>query len=167
MRRLDLVEVEKKSIRNYVKSQQDKLKGNVLDFGCGFQPYRDIVLGTYFPYDPLYHDVIPHESFDAILTTQVAQFFDDPYAEFKKLFNLLNPNGHLIMTYPTNWYEVDPKDNWRFTHWGMERMLEKIGFEIVHHKSRGEFQYEDFTMKIGYGITAKKPNISSTGDEGE
>ena len=154
--RLQLVDIEKKSIREYLEKNQDKFVGNVLDFGCGQQPYRDLVKGKYFGYDPLFNQKFFNNKFNTIFTTQVAQFFDDPYAEFKKLYNSLVDGGHLIVTYPTNWYEVDPKDNFRYTHWGMERMLKKIGFKIIDHTPRGYIEFEDFRMCIGYGITCKK-----------
>lgn len=76
-----------------------------LDYGCGPAPLLARLLENaghqMAVYDPLYakHDSALEQNYDFICCTEVAEHFRDPQAEFKKLFDLLNPDGILaIMT---------------------------------------------------------------------
>ena len=77
---------------------------------------------------------------------------------------LTGENGYLVMTYPTNWPEVEPEDLHRFTKAGMERLLTEAGFTIVMHQRRasvfaGEFKnsppFDREEFALGYGVVAK------------
>ena len=87
---MTLREVEAESIRRFVESCAEHFTGRVLDYGCGQQPYRDIVEqagGDYYGFDRLAfggnvsgadigsYDHFGHHRFaDAILCTQVLQY---------------------------------------------------------------------------------------------
>ena len=142
--------VEKKSIREFLEKNKNYLRGRVLDFGAGQQPYKDLVEGEYVSFEK--GDLFPEGSFDAVLITQVAQYLPDPIETFG---SLAKKADHLIMTYPTNWEEVEGDDLHRFTKVGMERILEEAGFEIMKHTPRCAINFDDFQLTIGYGVIAK------------
>ena len=66
-----------------------------------------------------------------------------------------------MLTYPTNWPEVEPEDLQRFTKAGMERLLTEAGFEIVRHERSAEVaplvagHLHRKTFCAGYGVIAR------------
>lgn len=142
--------VERRSILDFVKKNSSYLKGRVLDFGAGSQPYKDLISGEYVPYEK--GDALPSGTFDAVLMTQVAQYLTSPSETFSDLAKLCK---YLVMTYPTNWYEVEDTDLWRFTKVGMEKLLKDNGFEIIVHEPKCSLEFDGFALNIGYGVIAK------------
>ena len=186
----DLRTIERESIRAFVQSAADDgyLDGRVLDYGCGKQPYRDIVEAAdgeyvgfdreFFPGNVSAEDIgsldkeSPEEGtgFNAILCTQVVQYIpmaEFPAGEFLSFLKwLIVDHGYLVMTYPTNWPEVEPEDLHRFTKAGMERLLTEAGFEIVRHEQRGRhiffavpgghyLNHGRGEIALGYGVIAR------------
>jgi hypothetical protein len=128
----------KPAIRAFLTRRREYLAGRVLDFGCGRQLYRDLVVGEYHGYDPNplgrtdYPEALvpPHGAYDAILITQVLQAVDNPFEEIGRVRKFLKYGGHWVVTYNANWREVEPQDKWRFTRTGMEALLG--GSPVVH-----------------------------------
>lgn len=154
--------------------------GKVLDFGAGTSPYREYVAGEYLTFekdgDP--NDLLKLElKLDAILCTQVLQYIVEPQVLMRQFLRMLKPGGYLVMTYPTNWDEVEPDDFWRFTKAGVDHMLKKSTyymteqqpgrytsriFEVMVHERRAEVELNGFRFPLGYGLVAK----SITGKSG-
>lgn len=143
------------------------LAGRVLDYGCGTQPYRYIVKaagGEYLPYDRAeFGGNVSGEDIgelpmvcDSILCTQVVQYVEDVYTLLAHSRNRLRAkSGVLVMTYPTNWPEVELEDLHRFTKAGMEHLLTGAGFEILVHERRAELVNRDGTWALGYGVICR------------
>lgn len=175
----DLREIERASIRAFVQSAAEDgyLSGRVLDYGCGKQPYRDIVEdagGAYHGWD---RADLPanvggknygqeewyQEDYESILCTQVVQYIPmagtwtlaDDMAEWRNV--LSHAQGYLVLTYPTNWPEVEVEDLHRFTKAGMERLLTLAGFEIIRHQSRtiAGVTLDGENLIAGYGVIAR------------
>lgn len=161
-------ELERESLRAFVASCSDWLTGSVLDFGCGKMPYRPIVEaagGVYFGFDraglpgnvsgedlgELWDEYPGH--FDAVLCTQVLQYVLEPPAFIAMLARLLRPvSGALVMTYATNWPEVEREDLHRFTFHGMERLFDLAGLIVVKHERRAELNLNGYVLPLGGGI---------------
>jgi len=94
-----------------------------LDFGCGHTP----VLSNYLErsgykvsvYDPIFHNdkSVLDQSYDFIVCCEVIEHFFHPSEEFRKLFNILKPQGKLIckthlfekgIDFDTWYYKNDP-----------------------------------------------------------
>jgi predicted TPR repeat methyltransferase len=165
-------EIEARTIRQFVLAHDDLLTGRVLDYGCGRRPYRDIVRragGTYIGFDREafagnvsgedigeLDELRPaSEGFDAILCTQVLQYVRDPDELLLLFANWLRNGGHLILTGPTNWPEVEPDDLHRHTLAGIRRMMRETGFEVVDSESRGTLPIPGFGLSIGYGVVGR------------
>jgi len=173
-----LTKIENDSIRAWLHSVADEgyFKGRVLDYGCGKQPYRRLVEehgGEYQGFDRVDYpanlgtgDVGPGLTFgvmfDAVLFTQVIQYALNP---FELLTNMRHytvaEEGVLVMTYPTNWPEVQEVDRWRFTKAGMEALLADAGYGILRHDRRATIQgahegeYAGYDFALGYGVVAR------------
>lgn len=146
--------LERSSIRLFMEENRQYLRGRVLDFGAGKQPYRDLVEGEYVPLEQ--GDRWPDGSFDAVMCNQVMQYLGRPRETLFQICYALKSAGALVMTYPTNWDELEPTDFWRFTRFGMERLLTSVGLEILKHERRAEINLNGFRFPLGYGVIAQK-----------
>lgn len=158
---------DRASIRAFVEKHKDRLAtGRVLDFGCGKQPYRDLVAGEYVGFDRAAYpsnvsevDYGPdnplHRSrWDAILCNQVTQYHPDVRYLIQLFRGALVKGGALVMTYATCWAEVEPADHWRFTKTGMETLFTDAKFTIADHELRLAIDCKGFVIPIGYGVLA-------------
>jgi SAM-dependent methyltransferase len=166
-------ELEHASIRRFVLSCSEHLTGQVLDFGCGKQPYRDIVEiagGTYTPFDRGAYagnvsgeDVGPEGGWslvlgggrwDAVLCTQVLQYVRHPDRVLTAIRHGIRPGGHLILSYACCWDWIEPEDKWRFTPAGMADLLVDAGFRVEESTRRAEVNLGGFRFPLGYGTVA-------------
>jgi len=130
------------------------LSGDVLDVGCGRKPYRHFVSAArYVGLDldtpelreigaaDLFFDggtfPVQSESFDAVVCSQVLEHVFTPAAFLKEIARVLRPGGRLVLTTPFVWDEhSQPYDFGRYSSFGMKRVLEDAGFEVVEqHKT--------------------------------
>jgi Methyltransferase domain len=162
--------LEQNTIRNFLlhASARDHFVGRVLDFGCGRQPYRDIVEkggGEYhgfdhpdFPGSTVFEEVGDWQPtpWDTILCTQVLQYVADPREVLFNFHEWLNDTGRLVLTFATSWDEVEPDDKWRFTATGMERLLHDVGFADTYIAARGVINLGGFRFYLGHGAIAWK-----------
>jgi len=122
-----------------------EIGGRVLDVGCGSMPYRHLVKcdeyvgmevegagkkvdcyfdGKHFPF--------PDQSFDSIISTQVFEHCQEPDLFLHECHRVLRREGKLLFTAPLVWGEHErPHDYWRFTSYGLERLLAKHGFKTL------------------------------------
>lgn len=173
---MSLRESERDSIRAFVQwaAHSGYFAGRVLDFGCGRQPYREIVEqagGEYIPFDRQSFpgnvsgedvgDTWHLGEYDAILCTQVVQYiplypyYDGLQSVLGGMYESLSERGHLVMTYPTHWPEVEVEDRHRFTKSGMEELLAFVGFEVILHVQRHAMAVEGEALAYGYGVVAR------------
>lgn len=161
-------EAERASIRAFLEHQGEYITGDVLDYGCGQQPYRELIMRTardYTGYDRVRFPAnvsgrdtgeLHDEGYDAIVCTQIAQYWPDPKRALQYMASLLVYGGHLVMTYPTTWAEVEQADLWRYTAAGMEALLTGAGMEVRVHERRAEINLGGFVLPIGYGVVAER-----------
>jgi SAM-dependent methyltransferase len=153
--------LEETSIRAFVKKHREYLTGRVLDFGAGKegtcrtpQPYKDLVRGQYVPYEPGDFE-LGAVQYDAILCTQVMQYVPSPTQTIHLFQKILKSGGHLVLTGPTNWSEVEESDLFRFTRSGIRYLLETARFDILALESRASIDLNGFTLSLGWGVVAK------------
>lgn len=125
------------------------LTGEVLDVGCGRQPYRHLTRATrYVGVDidtpdtralglvDVYYDgrTLPFAdaSFDALLCSQVLEHVFAPAEFLGELQRVLRPGGQLLLATPLAWDEhSQPYDFARYTSFGLRDLVQRAGFEIV------------------------------------
>jgi SAM-dependent methyltransferase len=140
------------AVGEFLYAHRDLIGGTLLDAGAGNQPY-----GTW--YAPLVKravsvdaapisgldalamvDYLPFgdTQFDTVLATEVLEHVDDAERAVAEIYRVLRPGGHLLATvpylYPTH---EPPYDFRRFTHYGLQRLLERHGFTDVEVTSKG------------------------------
>ena len=151
------------SIAEFITENKKYLsKGDILDFGAGNGGYKKFVDGNYFPYDPNYeeHNVLTIRRYDGILCAHVLQCIFDPGEQLKRLYRMLVDDGYLVLTYNSNWYEIENNNyaEWyRFTRKAVEKMAKEAEFEIIESKALNSIDFTDFKFDITCGIVLKRP----------
>ncbi len=123
-------------IRNYLGRHAEKIRGRLLDIGCGNLPYRDLFshVSEYVGIDREIRfnsakpsnaaliigsiEILPFKNgtFDAILSTQVIEHIPEPTDFFKEVSRVLKPQGKGIITFPlVNPLHELPHDYYRYT----------------------------------------------------
>ena len=75
---------------------------------------------------------IDDDRFDAALAISVLEHVDDPYQVVREMFRVLKPGAEAFAWIPfTFGVHGFPEDVSRFTTFGMRRLFERAGFEIV------------------------------------
>jgi SAM-dependent methyltransferase len=154
-RQLDL---QNGSIWNDLASILPGCRGDVLDVGCGAQPYRELFgpqaryrgidrveAKDHFGYtvpDTDYYEgdrwPVPDGSCDLVLATETLEHVPEPAVFLAEARRCLRPGGRLVLTVPfaARWHYI-PHDYWRFTPSGLARVLQAGGFEDVAVYARG------------------------------
>lgn len=129
------------------------LWGDVLDVGCGQQPYRSFIpakryvgmelaepgKNTTAGVADVYYDgrtfPFPAASFDAALCSQVFEHVFEPTAFLAEIHRVLRPDGVLLLTVPFVWDEHEqPHDFARYSSFGIKAVLEAAGFEVIESR---------------------------------
>lgn len=139
--------------------------GRVLDYGCGMQPYREIVErhGEYHAFDRLshpgsvaernHHSGDPlREKWDTILCTQVLNYIPDP-PELLRQFRARA--DALVLTATTVWAEVEETDLFRWTITGIDRVVRDAGWRHVTVVHRAQIPIPKWNLSLGFGVLAR------------
>ncbi len=175
---LDLIrQVDVASTELFVRSFAYLLTGRVLDFGAGVagscrkpEPYRHLIERPGVEYCPADLADVPTLDwqildraiqmagpFDSILCTQVFQYLEDAGAgQLARFAAIVPPGGRLVMTYATNWDEVERSDRFRCTRSGMEILMAGAGWLIEEHRLKCCIRIGNFRFPIGYGVVARR-----------
>ncbi len=136
----------------YLKLSFKYLSGKVLDFGCGYSPYKSYIkCDEYVRVDKpsiynnngnLKSDIIFYDgkklpfndnTFDSIICTEVLEHIPNLDEIAKELNRVLKPKGTILISVPFTWDEHEvPNDFRRFTQFGIKLLLEKNGFCIIN-----------------------------------
>ena len=147
-------QIERASIRAFMERHAALLKGRTVDFGCGEMPYRDLVTGPYEPYEKSQR--LPGGYFDAVMCNQVLQYVHTPASTLGTIHSLLQPGGTLLLTYRTNWDQVEDSDRWRFTKSGMFELLQRAGFIVSAHELLSQVAIGNFTFPLSHGAVCTR-----------
>lgn len=126
------------------------IKGRALDIGCGLRPYARYlearrcvgidILAEVQPDIRAYCDQLPFKdgSFDSVICTEVLEHVAQPRSCLAGINKVLKKGGFVYITVPQCWcLHYEPDDYWRFTRYGIERLMREAGFEIVSMRRIG------------------------------
>lgn len=139
-----------RALHNALWAERDRVKGDVVDLGCGMQPYRGWLGGNARRWTGLdlpqtwsgraRADVfasagaapLRDASADCVISTQVIEHMPRPRELFAEARRLLRPGGTLLVSAPqAQWLHEEPHDYWRFTKYGMMELAREAGLETV------------------------------------
>ena len=129
-----------------------KLKGRLLDVGCGSKPYQELFAvddyigldidneamrnrkiadyfydGTTFPFND--------NEYDSVLCNQVLEHVFNPDEFLSEIKRVLKPGGRLLLTVPFVWDEHEqPHDYARYSSFGLKALIDKNGFNVIEYK---------------------------------
>jgi SAM-dependent methyltransferase len=122
--------------------------GKLLDAGCGTMPFRKYLKQLGIDYHSLDIErrvpevdfvgdvqdmhVLPSESYDTVLSTEVLEHVPQPERMIAEMHRVLKPAGKLILTVPyLSRLHEEPFDYFRYTRYGLQFLLEKCGFRVL------------------------------------
>jgi len=101
---------------------------------------------------------LEENSVDSILCTQVLEHVPHPQTAIAEMYRILKPGGHALITVPQlNELHEEPHDYFRYTCFGLKKMCEEAGFEVVECNQRGGYHACKAQMKIRYWIDRFNP----------
>lgn len=130
------------AVRDIIPKNVDR----VLDYGCGGSPYRPL-----FGSSCIYHRAdlagssgdldfeygvdgrlaAASSDYDCLLSSQVLEHVDSPTLYLAECFRVLKSNGRLILsTHGLFEDHACPYDYWRWTVFGLRKLVEAAGFEV-------------------------------------
>lgn len=152
----------RKTLLGAVSELKPKLKGIVVDLGCGVMPYKKFLMSgsgeieQYIGIDlePTgYHNVVKPDlywngteipldssSVDFLFATEFLEHYYDTSHILTEIKRVLKPGGIFFFTVPNVWplHEV-PYDYHRFTPYALKKHFENSGFSSSEIKSLGGF----------------------------
>jgi len=139
---------------------QQAITGKVLDVGCGSKPYQGCfpLVSTYIGIDvetsghdhenskvDVFYDgmSIPftNEIFDSVVCFEVLEHVKDPKTILEEINRVIKEHGSLLISVPFLFGEhEEPYDFQRFTSFGLVKLLNDVGFNVVSlEKTTSEF----------------------------
>jgi SAM-dependent methyltransferase len=126
-----------------LQNLRPKEVSRVLDYGCGGSPYRPLFGNcVYHRADLSGHDLdyqygsdsrlpVADGGYDLVLSTQVLEHVEEPVLYLKECHRILKQNGRLLLTtHGTFEDHACPFDYWRWTAFGLQKLIEKNGFKV-------------------------------------
>jgi SAM-dependent methyltransferase len=147
-----------------------RIRGHVLDFGCGSKPYETLFSGaqTYTGVDIAVSGHSHEDSEVDVFYDGRTLSFEDNYFDavvsfevFEHVFNLseilpeirrvTKDSGLLLISVPFAWEEHEtPYDYARYTSYGMSHILRTHGYELITTNKTTTYVLAIFQMLIGY-----------------
>ena len=158
-----------------------RLKGNLLDIGCGTKPYKSMCnVDKYTGLEiddegnrdhssaDFFYDgkLIPFQDkkFDSILASQVFEHVFNPHQFLKEINRVTKIEGLFLITVPFVWDEHEqPYDYARYSSFGLEYILNENGFEVIEHRKSNNGVEVIFQLINAYlyKITLSKSNYAN------
>lgn len=159
----------KRGIYKGILRHAGKMKGKLLDFGCGNKPYKDLFrVEEYIGLDIANeaHDhsqesievlydgkKIPFEDghFDAVFSSEVFEHVFNLEPVLAEISRVLKKDGLLLVTLPFVWPEHEkPNDFARYTSFGIKDLLERHKFSIEVHERSTTFIETVAQLRLAY-----------------
>lgn len=171
----------RKGLLQYVGKYAQELQGDLLDFGCGAKPYRDLFhhVTSYTGVDfeneghghaneqiDVFYDgkTLPfnNEVYDAVFCSEVFEHLFNLPEILKELNRVLKPGGKMLITCPFVWPEHEkPHDFARYTWYALQSEVEKAGFEVVTIDKSGDFFTTVLQLRALYFYYFILPKLSN------
>ena len=155
-----------------IKDLAPKVRGNILDFGCGSKPYESLFINatSYIGCDThssghnhlnsrvdFYFDgrtlLFGEQQFDAVVSFEVFEHVFELPDVLQEINRVTKDNGLLLISVPFAWAEHEiPFDYARYTSFGITHLLEKNGYEVLERRITSSYLLTVFQLLISYLI---------------
>ena len=170
----------RKGLYKHIAKNTGYLTGNMLDFGCGRKPYKNLIHVTNYvgvdvevsghshansEIDVFYdgkHLPFPDEHFESLFCSEVFEHVFNFDEILKEINRVLKRGATGVITTPFAWPEHEqPFDFTRFTSFSIKMTLEKNGFKIISMEKNGHFfeALVQLTACYVYTILHKKNKV--------
>lgn len=142
--------IERTTLTYAVKKYNSCCNGMCLDLGCGNKEYKEFLkVNDYIGVDvskdskaDILCDAhfLPFKNacFDSVLCTQMLEHVQNPNKVCSEIVRILKAQGTILLSVPMIWeLHEEPNDYYRYTKYGINFLLKKNGFKILHIESRG------------------------------
>lgn len=144
-----------RELYNIMALEMPRLKGRLLDVGCGRRPYAELAIGVqeYVGLDmpTTMHgtnrvDVLgsavslPFDNcvFDSLVCTEVLEHVPEPALALQEFVRVMRPGGVMVLTVPlSEQLHEEPHDYYRFTRHSLQHLLQQCGLRIQTIYERG------------------------------
>lgn len=142
--------ISRRSLCMAIAKHAPKLRGTMLDFGCGQKPYEhlfdvDDYVGLDLEVSGHVHEKskidvlydgqrIPFDNdhFDSAFSSEVFEHVFNLEAVLSELYRVLKPGAQMLITAPFSWEEHEqPYDFARYTSFGLRHLLIEAGFRVI------------------------------------
>jgi len=161
--------IARKGLLNEIRYFSPRLKGRIMDLGCGSKPYRslfsvDEYIGVDYdneghphegePVDVFYDGKtlpFPDGHFDGVFSSEVFEHIFNLEEILKEVNRVMKSGAKLLFTCPFVIGEhEEPNDYARYTIFALKHLLEKNGFRVVEIRKSGNFVLAIMQMRIMY-----------------
>jgi SAM-dependent methyltransferase len=174
-----LVDLQTRTVYDFLKLTVPPMQGEVLDVGCGESPFAHLLTAgaSYTGVDIIEAEQFgmtrkdnviafdgrvlpfPDDRFDHIICTEVIEHVDDPQAFVAELKRVLKCGGTLVATIPFSArVHHEPFDFRRLTVWGLKRLFSD--FNQVNVTPRGSDIVSIAAKLIVVAVRLGKPKIN-------
>ncbi|HEX8412622.1 MAG TPA: class I SAM-dependent methyltransferase [Sphingomicrobium sp.] len=160
----------RRPLHDHIARLSTRVRGRVLDFGCGSKPYRHLFAHTdeYIGLDieqsghdhknsqvDVFYDgnaiPLPNASFDAVVAFEVFEHVFNLNEVLGEIRRVLRPDGQLLVSLPFAWDEHEqPYDFGRYTSFGLRHVLEQGGFEVLEMAKSGNYVSAVWQLWVAY-----------------
>lgn len=154
---------------NKAVAESIEYRGRVIDLGCGTAPYKELILKQANEYIGVdwknsFHDQrnvdvfadiskelpFPDDYADMVTAFQVMEHLEDPQKFLSESHRILRPEGQLVLTVPFMWHVHEaPYDFFRYTRYGLNHLLTKVGFQAADIKENTGF-WQTWVLMFNY-----------------
>lgn len=163
-------------------------KGKLIDVGCGIMPYKPLILDNATLEDYKGVDIenemyqkegvvrpdffwngktldFKDNEYDTAMLIEVLEHTPEPKVVLKEIHRILKNEGTLLITVPFLWTLHDvPYDEYRYTPFAMQKMLEETGYEIQEMEAFGGWHASmasTLALYVRRALKGRKKNLLS------
>lgn len=159
--------IANREIARFIREHACEFSGDLLDVGCGKEPYRRFFTGiqNYVGVDVPFSmhgtsclDIagsvlalpFADRSFDAILCSEVLEHTQDPVWALREMARVVRAGGRLLLTVPlSEQLHEEPHDFCRFTQHWIHHLFAESGWRVVEIRPRG-----GAWLELGYRLSS-------------